>query len=159
MCIRDRYESAKAQYDAGKAQYDAGYAQYASGKAKYDSGKAEYDKNYADYEKGLKEYNEGKTALETAKTDADKQFADAQKKIDDGREKLEKTSKPEWYLFTRDDNPGYSEYGQNAERIGNIAMVFPLFFVMVAALVCLTTMTRMVEEQRTQIGTLKARCV
>lgn len=151
-----QYESAKAQYDAGKAQYDAGYAQYASGKAKYDSGKAEYDKNYADYEKGLKEYNEGKTALETAKTDADKQFADAQKKIDDGREKLEKTSKPEWYLFTRDDNPGYSEYGQNAERIGNIAMVFPLFFVMVAALVCLTTMTRMVEEQRTQIGTLKA---
>lgn len=151
-----QYESAKAQYDAGKAQYDAGYAQYASGKAKYDSGKAEYDKNYADYEKGLKEYNEGKTALETAKTDADKQFADAQKKIDDGREKLEKTSRPEWYLFTRDDNPGYSEYGQNAERIGNIAMVFPLFFVMVAALVCLTTMTRMVEEQRTQIGTLKA---
>ena len=151
-----QYESAKAQYDAGKAQYDAGYAQYASGKAKYDSGKAEYDKNYADYEKGLKEYNEGKTALETAKTDADKQFADAQKKIDDGREKLEKTSKPEWYLFTRDDNPGYSEYGQNSERIGNIAMVFPLFFVMVAALVCLTTMTRMVEEQRTQIGTLKA---
>lgn len=151
-----QYESAKAQYDAGKAQYDAGYAQYRSGKAKYDSGKAEYDKNYADYEKGLKEYNEGKTALETAKTDADKQFADAQKKIDDGREKLEKTSKPEWYLFTRDDNPGYSEYGQNAERIGNIAMVFPLFFVMVAALVCLTTMTRMVEEQRTQIGTLKA---
>lgn len=151
-----QYESAKTQYDAGKAQYDAGYAQYVSGKAKYDSGKAEYDKNYADYEKGLKEYNEGKTALETAKTDADKQFADAQKKIDDGREKLEKTSKPEWYLFTRDDNPGYSEYGQNAERIGNIAMVFPLFFVMVAALVCLTTMTRMVEEQRTQIGTLKA---
>lgn len=151
-----QYESAKTQYDAGKAQYDAGYAQYVSGKAKYDSGKAEYDKNYADYEKGLKEYNEGKTALETAKTDADKQFADAQKKIDDGREKLEKTSKPEWYLFTRDDNPSYSEYGQNAERIGNIAMVFPLFFVMVAALVCLTTMTRMVEEQRTQIGTLKA---
>lgn len=151
-----QYESAKAQYDAGKAQYDAGYAQYVSGKAKYDSGKAEYDKNYADYEKGLKEYNEGKTALETAKTDADKQFADAQKKIDDGREKLEKTSRPEWYLFTRDDNPGYSEYGQNSERIGNIAMVFPLFFVMVAALVCLTTMTRMVEEERTQIGTLKA---
>ena len=151
-----QYESAKTQYDAGKAQYDAGYAQYVSGKAKYDSGKAEYDKNYADYEKGLKEYNEGKTALETAKTDADKQFADAQKKIDDGREKLEKTSRPEWYLFTRDDNPGYSEYGQNADRISNIAMVFPLFFVMVAALVCLTTMTRMVEEQRTQIGTLKA---
>lgn len=151
-----QYESAKAQYDAGKAQYDAGYAQYLSGKAQYDSGKAEYDKNYADYEKGLKEYNEGKTALEKAKTDADKQFADAQKKIDDGREKLEKTSKPVWYLFTRDDNPGYSEYGQNAERISNIAMVFPLFFVMVAALVCLTTMTRMVEEQRTQIGTLKA---
>lgn len=61
-----------------------------------------------------------------------------------------------WFTFTRDDNPGYTEYGENADRINNIARVFPIFFLLVAALVCLTTMSRMVEEQRTQIGTLKA---
>lgn len=61
-----------------------------------------------------------------------------------------------WYVFTRDDNPGYTEYGENADRINNIAKIFPIFFLLVAALVCLTTMSRMVEEQRVQIGTLKA---
>ncbi len=61
-----------------------------------------------------------------------------------------------WYVMTRDNNPGYAEYGENADRINSIASVFPVFFLLVAALVCLTTMSRMVEEERTLIGTLKA---
>ena len=63
---------------------------------------------------------------------------------------------PEWYVFGREYSQVYAEFGQNAERIGALAEVFPLFFFLIAALVCLTTMTRMVEEERTQIGTLKA---
>ncbi|HBP37203.1 MAG TPA: hypothetical protein DD640_00355 [Clostridiales bacterium] len=61
-----------------------------------------------------------------------------------------------WYVLDRDSNPGYSGYGDDADRIGEVAKVFPLFFFLVAALVCLTTMTRMVEEERNQIGTMKA---
>jgi putative ABC transport system permease protein len=69
---------------------------------------------------------------------------------------LDKIKKPEWYIMDRDSNPGYTGFGADTERIDAITTVFPLFFFLVAALVCLTTMTRMVEEQRTQIGILKA---
>lgn len=153
---KKQYEDGLAKYEKGKAEYDNGRKQYEDGLAKYNDGVAEYERNYASYEDGLKEYNDGVKKLSDAKSEADKEFADVQKEIDDNKKKLDDIEKPEWYLFTREDDPGYSEYGQNSERISNIAMVFPLFFVMVAALVCLTTMTRMVEEQRTQIGTLKA---
>lgn len=63
---------------------------------------------------------------------------------------------PSWYVLDRSDNPGYDEYGDDTDRIGAVARIFPVFFVLVAVLVCLTTMTRMVEEERVQVGTLKA---
>ena len=70
---------------------------------------------------------------------------------------LEKLSPAEWYLYTRKELAlGVGEFGDDAARIDNISTIFPVFFLAVAALVCLTTMARMVEEQRTEIGTLKA---
>ena len=72
------------------------------------------------------------------------------------RHDLNDLGSPEWYIFDRTNNPGYSSFCDDAERVDRVAAVFPVFFILVAALVCLTTMTRMVEEQRTQIGTLKA---
>ena len=59
-------------------------------------------------------------------------------------------------MFNRDDNPGYSTFSQNADRLDAVASVFPLFFLLVAVLVCVTTMTRLIEEKRTEIATLKA---
>lgn len=165
-----KYEDGVKQLETGYAQYNDGYAQYEDGLKKYEDGLqkyedglkqyndgvAEYEKNYADYEKGLAEYNDGVKELRDSKAEAEEKLADGQKEIDDAKAEINDLEKPVWYVFDRDDNPGYTEYGQNAERMKNIALVFPVFFVMVAALVCLTTMTRMVEEQRTQIGTLKA---
>ena len=69
---------------------------------------------------------------------------------------MAKLKKPTWYVFTRKDNPGFSTYESDAYRIESVCKIFPVFFFLVAILVCLTTMTRMVEEERTQIGTLKA---
>ena len=63
---------------------------------------------------------------------------------------------PEWMVTDREELPEYTDYGDNADRLRNIGQVFPVIFFLVAALISLTTMTRMVEEQRTQIGTLKA---
>ncbi len=86
-------------------------------------------------------------------------YSDAYREtLDAYKEKLSAAAPADalWFVFTRDDNPGYTEYGENADRVNNIAKVFPIFFLLVAALVCLTTMSRMVEEQRTQIGTMKA---
>lgn len=88
--------------------------------------------------------------------DAEAELAQGEQELADAKQELADLAEPEWYVNTRDDSPGYEEYGQNAERVDNIAKVFPVFFVLVAALVCLTTMTRMIEEERTQIGTMKA---
>ena len=88
--------------------------------------------------------------------------AAAMEKIESAKEDIEEAEAnlaaipDEWFVNTREANPGYSGYGDDAERIGAVAKVFPLFFFLVAALVCLTTMTRMVEEERVQIGTFKA---
>ena len=99
-----------------------------------------------------KQIDDGKQQI----ADGEKKIEDAEKQISDAKQKIADAGKAKWYIFTRDDNPGYSEYNSNAERIDRISLIFPVFFLLVAGLVCLTTMSRMVEEQRTQIGTLKA---
>lgn len=121
----------------------------AEGQAELDSAKQELADGKAEYEKGLKEYNDGKA-------ESDKKLADARQQIKDAENELAALAEPTWYVWDRDNNPGYSGYQEDAEKVDAIAQVFPVFFVLVAALVCLTTMTRMVEEERTQIGTLKA---
>ena len=80
----------------------------------------------------------------------------AEKELADARRKVADIDTCEWYILSRDSNPGYLGFGQDADRMGNLASVFPVLFFLVAALVCLTTMTRMVEDQRVQIGCLKA---
>ena len=105
---------------------------------------------------GERDYRDGLAEYEDAKREADEKIADAQEKITDARRKVADIDSCEWYLFSRSYNPGYTGFGQDAERMANLASVFPVIFFLVAALVCLTTMTRMVEEQRVQIGSLKA---
>ncbi len=105
---------------------------------------------------GWEEYYEGLAEFEEEKADADTEIADAKKEIADAEEELADLKEPVWYVFTRDDNPGYSSYESDVYIIESVGKVFPLFFFLVAMLVCLTTMTRMVEEQRTQTGTMKA---
>lgn len=96
------------------------------------------------------------TAKEKELEKAEKKLENGQKKLADAKKKIEKLEAPTYYITDRADLPSYTEYSENADRIGNIAKLFPVFFLLVAALVSLTTMTRMVEEERTQIGTLKA---
>lgn len=176
--------AAQAQIDEGMAQYNSGMGEISVKEKELNQGRAEYEKGLADYNKGLADYNAAVKKIEdgekqyqdgiTELADARKKYedgladynngvdtfnteiADAEKELADAREKIADAGKAEWYIFTRDDNAGYSEYESNADRIGRIAVVFPVFFLLVAGLVCLTTMSRMVEEQRTQIGTLKA---
>ncbi|MDR7855981.1 FtsX-like permease family protein [Tissierella sp.] len=121
-----------------------------------ETGIAEFKKARRDIEEakiklldGEKEYLEGKNK-------ADKELADAWKKIEDGERKLSKVEKGKWYVLDRDSHYSYVDYGGAADRIDALSKVFPIFFALVAALVCLTTMTRMVDEQRVNIGTLKA---
>lgn len=105
---------------------------------------------------GEKEIQEGKQELEDAKKELVTQIADGESEINDAAEEISEIELPVWYVFDRSSIPEYTGYGDNADRIDALSIVFPSIFFLVAALISLTTMTRMVEEQRVQIGTLKA---
>ena len=103
-----------------------------------------------------KELEDGKAEYEKAKADAEPEIADAKQEIADGEKTLADLKKPTWYVWGRNKVTSTESFGQDAGRISNIGKFFPVIFFLVAALVSLTTMTRMIEEQRQQIGTLKA---
>ena len=149
-------QEAKQKLSDARKELDDGWKEYYDGEEKYADGKQELAEAYAKLQSGEKDYRAGLREYEDGKAEADEKIADAQAKIADARRKVADIESCEWYLFGRSYNPGYTGFGQDAERMANLASVFPVIFFLVAALVCLTTMTRMVEEQRVQIGSLKA---
>jgi len=167
---QDDFLAGYEQYLDGLAQYNDGLAQIEDAERQYNEGAATLAEKRAEYEDGVKQYEDGLAEIEDAKkqlADGKKEYeeglatfnteiADAEKEIADAKQKIADAGEAKWYIFTRDDNPGYTEYSSNADRIDKIAAIFPVFFLLVAGLVCLTTMSRMVEENRTQVGTLKA---
>ena len=153
---QQQLDEAKAQLDASRAELDAGWQAYDDGEAQYAAGAQELADAYVELTDGEKDYRKGQREYEDGKAEADEKIADAQEKITDARREVADIESCEWYLFSRSYNPGYTGFGQDADRMANLASVFPIIFFLVAALVCLTTMTRMVEEQRVQIGSLKA---
>lgn len=162
----EQLAGAKAEIDKSKIEIDAARAEIDKQTKKLQAGEAEIVQaeklfaseitaGYSKLEKAKKELSEGKEIFAREKEEALQKIADAEAEIKEAeRQLLELPS--EWFVYSREGNPGYSGYGDDAERVGAVAKVFPLFFFLVAALVCLTTMTRMIEEERTQIGTMKA---
>ncbi|MBQ8803169.1 MAG: ABC transporter permease [Tyzzerella sp.] len=116
----------------------------------------EIQKAEKELKSGKNEIESGKAELEDAKEDIETQIADGEAEIDEAEDEIADIEVPVWYVFDRSSIPEYTGYGDNAARIAALAIVFPSIFFLVAALISLTTMTRMVEEQRVQIGTLKA---
>lgn len=131
-----------------QVQLQQAYNELVNGEAQYESGLAQIQNAKEELASGQSELNANVQELETQKADGQKQLEDSQKQIDE----LE----GEWIVLDRNSHYSYRDYGACADRMDGIAAVFPVFFFMVAALVCMTTMTRMVDEQRTEIGTLKA---
>lgn len=126
-----------------------GQKDLAGGQEDLAKGEQEYQDGLAEYEDGLKKYEEGLAEFEQEIGDAEAEIADAQKELSD-------LESPETYVLGRDTNVGYVCFENDSSIVDGIANIFPVFFFMVAALVCSTTMNRMVEEQRGLIGTLKA---
>ena len=173
----EQYNSGARQIAENEAKLTSGEQEIAENEAKLADGEkeiADNEKKLADGEKeitdnekklqdaakdlkkGEKDLADGKKEYEDAQKDAEDEIAENQQKLDDAKKELEDLEKPEWMVTDREDLPEYTDYGDNADRLRNIGQVFPVIFFLVAALISLTTMTRMVEEQRTQIGTLKA---
>ncbi len=107
-------------------------------------------------EENEKKINDAEVELEKSKEEFNSKIADAEKKLDEAEEEVNSIEKPTWYILDRQQNVGYVSYMQDTDRVANLAQVFPIVFFLVAALISLTSMTRMVEEQRVGIGTLKA---
>ena len=150
---KQEIENAKTQLQNAKNELTKKEKQYEATKtATYSSlenAKIEIEKSKAELEKGEKE-------LEEKQEEFKDKIADAESKLIDSREKIANIENPTWYVLDRYSNTGYNSFIQDTESIENISKVFPIVFFMVALLISLTSMTRMVEEQRTQIGTLKA---
>ena len=102
------------------------------------------------------ELQQGETELEDSKTEFNQKIEEAETKLIDAKEKVKEIENPEWYILDRNENTGYRSFKQDTESIENLSLVFPIVFFAIAALVSLTSMTRMVEEQRQELGTLKA---
>lgn len=156
-------ENYKAQMAAGEARIAEGEARLAAGEQELEARKTELTEGEAALEEGKQKLQEaeeklaeGEAEYAEGEAEAREQIAQAEADLAKAKEQLAEIEEPEWYLLDRNDNVSYEEYGDNAGSIGAIGEVFPLLFFLVAALVSLTTMTRMVEEQRTQIGTMKA---
>ena len=141
--------SGEAELEAGQQKIAEGEAEIKTNEQKLTDAKEELKDAKEKLEDGWKEYKDGEK-------EAKEEIEKGEKEIEDARKEIEEIEKPEWLITDRNDLPEYSDYGDNADRIKNIGEVFPVIFFLVAALISLTTMTRMVEEQRTQIGTLKA---
>ena len=173
----EQYNSGARQIAENEAKLTSGEQEIAENEAKLADGEkeiADNEKKLADGEKeitdnekklqdavkdlkkGEKDLADGKKEYEDTKKDAEDEIAENQQKLDDAKKELEDLEMPEWMVTDREELPEYTDYGDNADRLRNIGQVFPVIFFLVAALISLTTMTRMVEEQRTQIGTLKA---
>ena len=160
-------EKAKAQLEEAREQLREAEQQLIDGEKELKEGWQTFYREKADGEQKLidakLEIEDGKQQLLDAQKEYDEGEAESNAEIEDGRKKiadadaeLADLSLPKWYVWDRNNNVDYSGFEDDTEKIDAIAKVFPVFFIMVAALVCLTTMTRMVEEERTQIGTLKA---
>lgn len=162
----NQLKEAEAAIEAGEVEIAEGEKQIAEADKLLKENKNKIEDGEAEIEKAKAEIDDGEAEIESAKkevADAESELADAKEAIDDAKAEIEEAKaevkdieRPEWYVLDRNYIQTYVEYGQDASKVGNLGKVFPIIFFIVAAMVSLNTMTRMIEEQRTKIGTMKA---
>ncbi|MHC1685108.1 MAG: FtsX-like permease family protein [Clostridiaceae bacterium] len=179
--LKKNFDKAEAEISYGRSEIAAKEKLLLDGEAKIKAGREEIERNkikIAEAEATLKKaeaegiikLNEGKAKIASGEKEiientekikseelkANNQIKDGEDEIQENKDKLQELKKPDWYVLGRSANVGYESYRQDSDRIDNIGKVFPFIFFLVAALVSLTTMTRMVQENRIEIGTFKA---
>lgn len=156
QAAREQLESGKNQILSGQRQMEDARKRIADGEEQIQAGIKQIQDGETGLADGWIEYQDGERQANAEIADGEAQIADAKVQLADAKKEIEQIEKPTWYIYDRSHLPEYSGYGDNADRMKAIGEVFPLIFFLVAALISLTTMTRMVEEERTLIGTLKA---
>ena len=153
-------ENGLVQIEEGRQQINTGFEEIEQAKqnleAETKNAKAELDEAEAELNKGEVDYQEGLEAFESQQKTAQEEMEEARADLKEAEQDLADLTPPEYFLYDRSDNPGYLEYKDNAERLSTIAMVFPVFFFLIAIFISFTTMTRMVDEEREYIGIMKS---
>ena len=170
MISDDEYAAAIAQADATISGLEGNLSDINNGISQAEAGLKQAQEGLAQAEAGLKELDKAENKLESSEKKlkkeerkADNEFDKAKRELDDAKDKLDEAQEKiddmeigNSFALSRKENMGYASFDSNSSIVSNISKIFPLFFFLIAALVCMTTMTRMVDEQRTQIGILKA---
>ena len=152
----NQFAAAQAQLDAGEAQIETGRQELQAKKLEIEEGLTALEEAEAQLEKGRAEFEAEKAKVLKELEDAQAQLDEARQQLADARQTIDKMEPADVYVLTRNTNIGYVVFESDSDIVAGVAKIFPAFFLAVAALVCITTMTRMVDEERTQIGTLKA---
>ncbi|MCD8050147.1 MAG: ABC transporter permease [Clostridiales bacterium] len=152
----EEFEAGIEAYYEGLDSYNEGVQTLADGWAEYEDGLAEFEDGEADYAEGLAEYEDGLAEYEDGVAEFNEEIADAEQELVNAREELADLEDVELYVLDRSTNSGYVTFESDSQIVDRLAGVFPVFFFLIAALVCSTTMTRMVDDDRTQIGTMRA---
>ena len=142
-------EDGLRQVESGLDQLELAQSELELQEQQLQNSQTELEAAQREYDAGLLQYKEGSRRLSEGVDEANQQ-------LDEAQDELDELEEPDVYLLGRDTNIGYASFDNDSSIVNGIANVFPIFFFLVAALVCVTTMNRMVEEQRTQIGVLKA---
>lgn len=160
---KNEIQSAESKLAFRKAELDKAREEIERKSAELDAAEVSVSEKRAELDDALAKISENEQKIADGEAEYEKSRADAEGELDEGRQKIADAEaeianikKPQWYVTDREDTVSFASYKSNSEKIHAIAKVFPVFFFVVAALVALTTMTRTVEEDRVQIGTLKA---
>ena len=152
----NQFSSAEAKLESAVIQLEEGKKELTAQETKLAEGKAELESAQAALDDGKAEFEAEKSKVEKELADAEKELSDAKIKLDDAKETIDSMTDPEVFILDRNTNPGYLAVDNNSDIVAGVSRVFPAFFLLIAALVCITTLTKMVDEERTQIGVLKA---
>lgn len=152
----DRFAIAQATLEANRLELEQAQTQLSEQRQQLESGRQQLDDARKELESGRKTYEESRNQAESELKAAELELEEARQQLEEGQTALERMSEPDTYLLDRNTNVAYVCYESDADIVEGISKVFPLFFFLVAALVCITTMSKMVDEERTQIGVMKA---
>ena len=151
-----QFAAAEAQIDAGEIQLEEGQRQLDQQRAEAEAGLIALEAGEQELAKGRKTFDEEKEKALQELAKAEAELEDARIQLQDARQTIDDLTEPDIYALTRNTNLGYVVFESDSDIVAGVAKIFPVFFLAVAALVCITTMTRMIDEERTQIGVLKA---
>ncbi len=156
---QERYYNGLAEYEDGLRQYEEGCAAYEEGLAQFQEAKARYEQGLQDLADGETELEEARARLESAEVEYDEgllQLDDGARQLEDARRQLDSLDPCRWLILGMSGNAGYVQLKMAGKNLEDMESTFALLFVLVGALVIFATVSKMVDEQRTQVGTTKA---